>query len=57
MIDALVVGMDLLVKHTGKKKYERRIFLVTEASGPCNTDDLQTVLSQFQKIEVRLNVM
>lgn len=49
--------MDLLFRKTEKKKYERRIFLVTDASGPCNQSDVHVVLEQFKKMDARLNVM
>jgi hypothetical protein len=60
VIDALVVGMDMLVtkiQAAGKKKLSPRLFLVTNAASPSNTDSLEVVLSQLQKMEARLNIM
>jgi hypothetical protein len=30
MIDALIVGLDMLLRFTGNKKYRKRIFLITD---------------------------
>ena len=30
MVDALLVGLDMLIKFTGTKKYKKRIFLITD---------------------------
>ena len=30
MIDALIVGLDLLIHFTGTKKYKKRVFLITD---------------------------
>ena len=57
VIDALIVGMDLLIRKTAGKRYEKRIFLVTDAGCPVNQDDLDVVCEQFLKIDARLNVM
>lgn len=56
-IDALIVGMDLLIRKTAGKRYEKRIFLVTDAGCPVNQDDLDVVCEQFLKIDARLNVI
>ncbi|ELR21345.1 ATPdependent DNA helicase [Acanthamoeba castellanii str. Neff] len=57
VIDALIVGMDLLIRKTAGKRYEKRIFLVTDAGCPVNQDDLDVVCEQFLKIDARLNVI
>lgn len=39
------------------KKYQKRIFLVTDAGCPINKEDLSIVQEQFSKINIRLNIM
>eukprot|EP01105_Mastigella_eilhardi_P010054 TRINITY_DN2353_c0_g1_i3.p1 TRINITY_DN2353_c0_g1~~TRINITY_DN2353_c0_g1_i3.p1 ORF type:complete len:753 (-),score=192.03 TRINITY_DN2353_c0_g1_i3:99-2321(-) len=56
-IDALVVAMDMIVRKTGKKRYQRRVFLVTDAGSPANASDLQVVVQQFNNMEAHLNVI
>ncbi|EGC29713.1 hypothetical protein DICPUDRAFT_158675 [Dictyostelium purpureum] len=57
VIDSLIVAMDMLIKRTENKKYQKRIFLVTNAKDPINTDDLTIVKDQFKKIDVKLNII
>ncbi|KYQ93240.1 ATP-dependent DNA helicase [Tieghemostelium lacteum] len=57
IIDALIVGMDMLIQKTDSKKYQKRIFLVTNAQDPINRDDLKIVKDQFKKIEAKLNII
>ena len=38
LMDALIVGMDQLMKHTGKKKYRRRVFLITDGEREAKYD-------------------
>jgi ATP-dependent DNA helicase 2 subunit 2 len=56
-IDALIVGMDLLIHNTAGRKFEKRIFLVTDAGCSVNNDDLEIVIDQFEKMQARLNVI
>jgi ATP-dependent DNA helicase 2 subunit 2 len=56
LIDALIVGMDMLIKKEFKK-YQKRIFLVTDAGCPINKEDLSIVQEQFSKINIRLNII
>ncbi|EFA77444.1 ATP-dependent DNA helicase [Heterostelium album PN500] len=57
IIDALIVAMDMLIHKTAKKKYQKRIFLVTNCYDPINKDDLSTLRDQFKKIDVKLNII
>lgn len=47
--------MDLLNKKTGK--WQRRIFLVTDAGMPVNNDGLNLVVDQFARMDAKLNIM
>eukprot|EP01133_Synstelium_polycarpum_P006600 gene6600-7664_t len=57
VIDSLIVAMDMLIQKTEKKKYQKRIFLVTNANGSINKDDLPVLKEQFKKIDVKLNII
>jgi ATP-dependent DNA helicase 2 subunit 2 len=56
-ISALIVAMDMLIKKVGHKSIQKRIFLVTSAGGPANTDDLPIIVSKLQEMDARLNVI
>jgi hypothetical protein len=55
VLDALIVGMDMLINKQGK--YDKRIFLVTDGGDEVNTDGLDLVLQQFQRMSAKLNIM
>ncbi|EGG24234.1 ATP-dependent DNA helicase [Cavenderia fasciculata] len=57
VIDSLIVAMDMLIHKTEKKKFQKRIFLVTNASDPINKDDLSILQQQFKNTDVKLNVV
>jgi ATP-dependent DNA helicase 2 subunit 2 len=57
VVDALVVGMDLLVKKVGNRNYQKRVFLITDAGCDVNEDDLHTILDKFNEINAVLNVI
>lgn len=57
VLDALIVGMDLLVKRGGKSA-AKRIFLVSNVGGEVKEEeDIRLVVQQLQAKEVKFNVM
>lgn len=59
-MDALIVGADLLMTMTsGKKTFEKKIFLFTDpsTSKPINSTGLNQIISQLNDHEVNLNVI
>ena len=58
-MDALIVGIDMLMSHTGKKKYRRRIFLITDGEKETKFDkqELKTVIKNMNETETKLNVI
>jgi hypothetical protein len=61
MLDSLVVALDLLQKRSGGKNKaaaRRRIFLVTDASGPIRgVQDMDRILDQLKELDCKLDVM
>eukprot|EP01117_Protostelium_nocturnum_P014755 TRINITY_DN5645_c0_g1_i1.p1 TRINITY_DN5645_c0_g1~~TRINITY_DN5645_c0_g1_i1.p1 ORF type:complete len:726 (-),score=197.55 TRINITY_DN5645_c0_g1_i1:67-2244(-) len=60
LLDALVVGMDLLVKRQQeepKKKCQKRIFVVTSAGDVINVEGLEMIVEKFTNMEAKLNVI
>jgi len=55
VLDALIVGMDMLINKKGK--YDKRIFLVTDGGQEANTDGIEMVLDQFKRMSAKLNIM
>ncbi|PRP79754.1 hypothetical protein PROFUN_12616 [Planoprotostelium fungivorum] len=60
LLDALVVGMDMLMKKQQadpKKKYQKRMFVVTTAGDPISMDGMTDIVETFNKIDAKLNVI
>lgn len=59
IMDGLIVGMDILLRHTGKKKYKRRIFLITDGEKETKYDkaELNTIINNMNETDTRLNVI
>jgi ATP-dependent DNA helicase 2 subunit 2 len=56
ILDAVIVAMDLFVKH-GDAKANKRIFLVTDAGSPCDAAGLDQVVAKFNEMDCKLNVI
>jgi ATP-dependent DNA helicase 2 subunit 2 len=59
-MDALIVGADLLMTMTGRKKtFEKKIFLFTDpsASKSINSTGLDQIISQLNDHEINLNII
>jgi len=58
-LDGLIVAMDELARTCGKKKYKKRIFLITdgEKETKYNKDELKQVIQSMNETDTRLNVI
>jgi hypothetical protein len=58
-MDGLIVGMDMITRHCGTKKYKRRIFLITdgERETKYSANELKTIVANMNQYETRLNVI
>lgn len=59
MVDGLVVAMDMMIKYVGKKKYKKRIFLITDGEKQTNfsNEDLSTIISTIKENDIKLNII
>eukprot|EP00698_Gefionella_okellyi_P013382 TRINITY_DN3657_c0_g1_i2.p1 TRINITY_DN3657_c0_g1~~TRINITY_DN3657_c0_g1_i2.p1 ORF type:complete len:501 (-),score=150.16 TRINITY_DN3657_c0_g1_i2:982-2433(-) len=57
-VDALVVSLDMLFHKTAGKKYDRRVYLLTDAGSNINgQDDLPVIVSRMKELETKLNII
>jgi len=57
-IDGLVVASQMIDKHCGKKKYNKRIFLITDGQSKVgNPSDLKQIAESLKAAEIKLNVI
>lgn len=59
IMDGLIVAMDMLLQFTGKRKYKRRIFLITDGEKETKFDktELNTIVSNMNETDTKLNVI
>lgn len=57
MVDALLVGLDMLIKHTGTKKYKRRVFLITDGERKTKLEkyEMDKLVEVIGKHDIKLN--
>jgi Ku70/Ku80 N-terminal alpha/beta domain len=59
MMDGLIVGIDLLMRHCGTKKYKKRVFLITDGEKATNysAQELKSIINNMNQSDTRLNVI
>lgn len=59
LLDGLIVGMDMMVRHCGEKKYKKRVFLITDGERETQYDphELRQVMQTINERDTRLNVI
>lgn len=57
MLDGLIVGMDMLCKFVGTKKYKKRIFLITdgEKGTSCTPNEMRDIVRTIKENDIKLN--
>ena len=55
----MIVGMDMLARHCGTKKYKKRIFLITDGEKDTKFEksELKQVIQTMNEHDARLNVI
>jgi hypothetical protein len=58
-MDGLIVGMDMIVKFCGTRKYRKRIFLVTDGERKTNfsEDEFEEIAKTIKENDLKLNVI
>jgi hypothetical protein len=58
-MDGLIVGMDMLTRHCGTKKYKKRIFVITDGEKMTKYDQKEKsqVIQSMNESDTRLNVI
>ena len=59
VMDGLIVGMDMLQRHCGTKKYKKRIFVITDGEKAAKYDETEkkSVIANMNETDTRLNVI
>ena len=59
ILDGLIVGMDMIARHCGTKKYKKRIFLITDGEKQTQVSDKEkrAIIQSMNESDTRLNVI
>lgn len=56
-LSAVILGVDMLMKHCRHLKFIKRLFLVTNGTGPLDPDDIEQTAAQIKQNEIQLTVL
>ncbi|OQR92390.1 hypothetical protein ACHHYP_03751 [Achlya hypogyna] len=58
ILDGIIVALDLMIRRTEKKKYEKRLVVITDAASPIkNPADMDLICSMVKNMEVQLQII
>lgn len=58
ILDGFIVSLDLLFRRTDKKKYTKRLIVITDAESPItDASDIDTVMDMMKNMECHLDIM
>ena len=57
MLDGLIVGLDMLCKFTGTRKYRKRLFLITDGEKETNftKDEINEIIKTVKNNDIKRN--
>jgi hypothetical protein len=57
MLDGLIVGLDMLCRFVGTKKYRKRLFLITDGEKETNftNDEIDQIIQTIKNNDIKLN--
>ena len=55
--EALIAATDMMIKHTGSKKYDRKIILFTDASAPLDIQGIEEIKAELDSHQIILQVI
>ncbi|KAG0044609.1 ATP-dependent DNA helicase II subunit 2 [Gryganskiella cystojenkinii] len=56
-VDGLIVSLDMITKFCKKLKYEKKIYILTDASSPINDDGTDAIMTTLKEDNIQLNVI
>ena len=57
-MDGLIVALDLLFRHTDKKKYEKKLLVITDASARIqDASDVESIVTMIHQMDVKLQIV
>lgn len=57
VLSAIIIGVDMIMKHCRQLKYKKKIVVITNATGRIDDDDIESTAEQFQANGIELVVL
>ena len=57
VLSAVIIAVDMMMKHCKKLKYKKKIMVITNATGQIDDDDIESTANQFKHAEIELVVL
>ncbi|KAK5074008.1 ATP-dependent DNA helicase yku80 [Lithohypha guttulata] len=56
-LSAVILGVDLLMKHCRTLKFTKRLYLITNGTGKLDPDDIEEVAAQIKQNDIKLTIL
>jgi len=56
-LSAVILGVDMTMKHCRNLKFIKRIYLITNGTGPLDADDIEQTAAQIKQNDIQLTVL
>ena len=56
-LSAVILGVDMLMKHCRHLKFVKRLYLITNGTGPLDADDIEDTAAQIKQNDIKLTVL
>lgn len=56
-LSAVILGVDMIMKHCRHLKFTKRLYLITNASGALDPDDIEQTAAQIKQNDIQLTVL
>ena len=56
-LSAVILGVDMIMKHCRELKYTKRLYLITNGTGSMDADDIESTAAQIKQQNIQLTVL
>lgn len=56
-LSAVILGVDMLMKHCRQLKFIKKLYLITNGTGPLDPDDIEDTAAQIKQNDIKLTVL
>lgn len=56
-LSAVILGVDMIMKHCRQLKYTKRLYLITNGTGPLDATDVESTAAQIKQNNIQLTIL